>query len=146
MPEGSQLTYDESVIGQEVEVGQFEVTEEQVAAFCEATGETNPLYTNEGTDGRRLAPPGIVHAPTLERGPDANVKFGNTMFHAGERLEIMGPIYVGDHLTARTSVKEVYEKTGRTGSMVFEVRRTVYSNQAGLPVVATESSFVRREV
>lgn len=147
MPDGTKLTFDESVIGKEEEVGQFTVTPEQVAAFCAAVGETNPLYLDaEAAGGRLLAPPGIVHAVTVERGPDANVQFGNTMFHAGERLEIMGAIHVGDQLTARTAVKEVYEKTGRTGSMVFEVRRTVYSNQDGEPVVATESSFVRREV
>jgi acyl dehydratase len=147
----SKLTYDQSVIGQEAEVGSFDVTAEQVKAYCVAIEETSPLYTDEqaakaGPYGGIIAPPGLVLTISLGRGPDAQVKFGNTMFHGGERIEPLGVIRIGDHLTARTQVKEVFEKTGRTGSMAFEVQRTVWSNQSGEPVVATESTFVRREV
>lgn len=147
----SKLEYDESVIGVEQEVGSFDVTAEQIASYCEAVGEVSPLYTNEraakaGPYGGIIAPPGLVHSVTLGRGPDAKVTFGNTGFHAGERLEAIAPMRPGDHITATTHVKEVYEKTGRTGSMVFEVTRTVFRNQHGEAVVATEKSLVRREV
>ncbi len=147
----SSLTYDESVIGQEVEVGSFEVTAEQIKAYCEAIGETSPLYTdeaiaNEGPHGGIIAPPGLVLTISLQGGPNANVKFGNTAFHGGERIEPLGVIRPGDRLTAKQQVKEVYEKTGRTGGMAFEVRRTVWRNQNDEPVVATESTLVRREV
>ena len=147
----SSLTYDESVIGQEVEVASFEVTAEQIKAYCEAIGETSPLYTDEATAkegpyGGIIAPPGLVLTISLQGGPNANVKFGNTAFHGGERIEPLGVIRAGDRLTAKQQVKEVYEKTGRTGGMAFEVRRTVWHNQDGVPVVATESTMVRREV
>jgi acyl dehydratase len=151
MTMNSSLTYDASVIGQEVEVASFEVTAEQIKAYCEAIGETSPLYTDEAVakDGPYagiIAPPGLVLTITLAQGPNANVKFGNTAFHGGERIEPLGTIRVGDRLTAMTHVKEVYEKTGRTGGMAFEVRRTVWRNQDSEPVVATESTLVRREV
>jgi len=112
----SSLTYDESVIGQEVEVGSFEVTAEQIKAYCEAIGETSPLYTdeaiaNEGPHGGIIAPPGLVLTISLQGGPNANVKFGNTAFHGGERIEPLGVIRPGDRLTAKQQVKEVYEKT-----------------------------------
>ena len=144
----SKLEYDESVIGVEKEVGSFDVTAEQIAAYCEAVGETNPLYTDEevakaGPHGGIVAPPGLVHTVSVGRGLNANVKFGNTGFHAGERLESIAPMRPGD---ATSQVKEVYEKTGRTGSMVFEVTRVIFRNQHGEEVVATEKSFVRREV
>lgn len=147
----SSLTYDASVIGQEVEVGSFEVTAEQIKAYCDAIGETSPLYTDEaiakdGPYGGIIAPPGLVLTISLAGGPNANVKFGNTAFHGGERIEPLGVIRAGDRLTAKTHVKEVYEKTGRTGGMAFEVRRTIWRNQNDEPVVATESTLVRREV
>lgn len=147
----SKLEYDESVIGVEQEVGSFDVTAEQIAAYCEAVGEKSPLYIDEaaakaGPHGGIIAPPGLVHTVSVGRGLNANVKFGNTGFHAGERLESIAPMRPGDHITATSQVKEVYEKTGRTGSMVFEVTRTVFRNQHGEEVVATEKSFVRREV
>jgi acyl dehydratase len=145
------LSYDESVIGQEVEVGSFTVTAEQIAAYCEAVGETSPLHTDpeaaaKGPFGALTAPAGLVHAVELKQGLDAKVQFPGVAFHAGERIETFAPIRVGDTLTAYNQVKEVYAKTGRTGSMVFEVRRTEFRNQGGDPVVATETSFVRREV
>lgn len=151
MTTSSGLTYDASVIGQEIEVGSFEVTAEQIRGYCDALGETSPLYLDEATAkdgpyGGIIAPPGIVLTISLSAGPNANVKFGNTAFHGGERIEPLGIIRVGDRLTATTQVKEVYEKTGRTGGMAFEVRRTVWRNQDGEPVVATESTMVRRQV
>lgn len=145
------LDFDESVVGVEEVVGSFTVTREQIAAYCQAVGETNPLYTNEeaarsGPYGGIIAPPGLVHSVSLGRGLDPKIKFGSAAFHAGEKIEVLAPMFPGDEITARTQVKEVFAKTGRTGAMVFEVRRTVYSNQRDEPVVATETSFVRREV
>lgn len=147
----AEAKFDPSVIGVEEEIGQFDITQEQIAAYCAAVGETNPLYTEEavakaGPYGGIIAPPGIVHSISMGNGPDAKIRFGNAAFHAGEKMEVIAPMYPGDHITARIHVKELYEKTGRTGSMLFEVRRTIFSNQKGEPVVATEKSFVRREV
>jgi hypothetical protein len=39
----------------------------------------------------------------------------------------------------------VYEKTGRTGKMVFIVRETAYENQRRETVAVVEQSQVRRE-
>lgn len=144
------LSFDESVIGKEVEVGSFTVTADQIAAYCEAVGETSPLHTDPvaaaaGPHGALTAPAGIVHTVAFQPGLDPKIQFPGTGFHAGEKLETIGPIRVGDTLTAHTQVKEVYAKTGRTGAMVFEVRRTVFRNQNGEDAVATETSFVRRE-
>ena len=61
-------------------------------------------------------------------------------------MEFFEPIRVGGAVTARAQVKEVYEKTGRSGSMVFIVTLVTYSNQRGEPVMTMQHSFVRREV
>lgn len=147
----AEAKYDPSVIGKEEVIGEFDITREQIAAYCEAVGETNPLYTDEevakkGPHGGIIAPPGIVHSISMGNGPDAKINFGNTGFHAGEKMEVIAPMFPGDHITATIHVKELYEKTGRTGGMLFEVRRTIFKNQKGEPVVACEKSFVRREV
>ncbi len=148
---GSELKYDHDVIGVEVEVGSLTITREQVDRYCDAVGETNPLYTDdaaagEGPFGEIIAPTGLLQTMNLAQGLDAKVEFGNTGFHAGQRMEFFDPIRVGDTVTARAQVKEVYEKTGRSGSMVFVVTRVSYGNQRGEPVMAMEHSFVRREV
>jgi acyl dehydratase/predicted metal-dependent phosphoesterase TrpH len=148
---GEAVELDESVIGQEVSVGSLEVTLDSIANYCEALEETNPLYTdatwaeNEGPYGGLVAPPGILNTAGLRQGPDPQIRFGDQSFMAGSRLETFSPIKPGDTIDAFTQVKEVYEKTGRSGRMVFVVRHTRYANQDGVDVAATENSVVFRQ-
>ena len=149
---GDAVEMDDTVIGQEVHVGSLAITLETIADYCEALEETNPLYTDatwaerEGPYGGIVAPPGILNTAKLRPGPDPQVRFGDQSFMAGSRLETFNPIRPGDTIEAYTQVKEVYEKTGRSGRMVFVVRRTRYANQDGVDVAATEASVVQRQV
>lgn len=149
---GDELEYDRSVVGKEVPVGKLEVTAESIRQYCEALEETNPLYTDEkfareeGPYGSLIAPPGILQTARLGGPPDAKVQFGNTTFMAGSRQEFRFPIRPGDTIEAFAQVKEVYEKTGRSGRMVFVVHRTRYMNQHGEDVAVTERSMVHRAV
>lgn len=145
------LEYDRSVIGVEVEVGQFTVTREQIETFVEVMGETNPVYTDDEAakaNGYRgiIAPPTFFTVFRTQGGLDPKVKFGNTGFHAGQEFEFVEPLYVGDKIIAKAVVKDVYAKTGRTGTMVFTVSETAYYNQDGRKVARIENSMVRRFV
>lgn len=144
--------YDASVVGVEVEVGSAEITRERIEAYCRALGETNPLYTDEqaakaGPHGVLVAPPSLVFSLQFrEQAPDPQVQFGNATFASGNHVELFEPARLGDTITARQQVKEVYAKTGRTGTMVFVVRRTEYTNQHGRPVATAEQAQVHRQV
>ena len=148
---GDALVYDRAVVGREVHVGRLEVTAPSIAAYCEALDETNPLYVDEtfsrehGPYGGLIAPPGILQTARLGSPPDPKVEFGTNSFMAGSRQEYFLPIRPGDVIDAYGQVKEVYEKTGRSGRMVFVVRRTRYMNQHGEDVAATEQSMVFRQ-
>jgi acyl dehydratase len=143
--------FDASVIGVEVEIGTFEVTPARVQSYCAALGDTNPLYFDpeiaaRSRHGGLIAPVGLLISPQLDQGLDAQVRFGTTMFAAGDRVEIFEVLRPGDRITARQMVKEIYPKTGRSGTMLFVVRRTTYTNQHGRTVATTEFSVVYREV
>lgn len=144
--------YDESVVGKEADLGSKEITREHIRRFCEVLGETNPLYTDDeaaaaGPYGSIIAPPGFVYTLNFgQAGLDAKVKFGNTTFHSGERAELHEVVRPGDTISAKQFIKEVYAKTGRTGTMVFVVRRTELRNQKSELVAAVEQSMVHREV
>ena len=89
----SSLTYDESIIGKEVEVGSFEVTAEQIKAYCEAIGETSPLYTDEVV--AKEGPYGGIIAP-----PPGHVKFlppRTPSFASGGRSPRGGPFAAFGH-------------------------------------------------
>ncbi|MBM4415361.1 MAG: MaoC family dehydratase [Chloroflexi bacterium] len=145
------LSYDESVIGVEVDAGDVEITREQIARYCEAVGETNPLYLDEraaaeGPHDGIIAPPGLLHTIQTQGWMDPKVKFGNTTFAAGSKMVVMHPVHAGDTINARVAISEVYAKTGRTGTMMFVVRRTTYRNQHGLDVATNDFSTVHRQV
>ncbi|HEU0021958.1 MAG TPA: MaoC family dehydratase N-terminal domain-containing protein, partial [Dehalococcoidia bacterium] len=76
---------------------------------------------------------------------DINLKFGRTRFHAGQRVQARAPILAGDFLTASSHLKEVYPKTGRSGTMVFIVWETTFRNQKGEVVADVQESYAARE-
>ena len=145
------IDFDRSVIGVDYEVGNHEVTEEQVMGFARAIGETNPLYLDKeaatkGPYGVLIAPPAYYTSIRLQPGPDPKVNFGTTSFNASQHCEFYEPMRVGDTISAKEQISSVFAKTGRTGTLVFTVRRTTYSNQHGRAVMMVESSNVRRDM
>ena len=145
-----ELDYDRSLLGKEHKAGPFQVTRELIDKFCAALGETNPLYLDEDAARRAgyetvLAPTALctlfVHQVVL---PDIKLTFGRRRVHAGQVLETLGPIQAGDSLTASSHLKDVYAKTGRTGTMAFIVWETVFFNQRAEAVAAVEESYAAR--
>ena len=145
------IEYDRSVVGVDADVGSVEITREVIANFCTALGESNPLYTDEeaaarGPHGSLTAPPAILISLGFQQGADPKVQFGNATFVGGHHLDVHEPIRLGDTISAKARIKEVFPKTGRTGTMVFVVRQVQYTNQHGRPVATAEMSMVHREV
>jgi len=145
------IDFDRSVIGVNVEVGTHEVSKEQMIAYAKAVGETNPLYLDEkaaqaGPYGIIIAPPLFYNMLSLQPGLDPKVKFGTSGFDAGQHAEFFEPMRAGDTISAKTQVADVYAKTGRTGTMVFTVRRTTYINQKDEKTVVVDRISVRRDL
>ena len=146
-----ELEYDRSLLGKEHRAGPFEVTKELIRHYCRAIDETDPVYTDEEA-ARKAGYSGIIAPPTLciifIRGvtiPDINLNFGSVRFHAGQVVETLAPVVAGDSLVASSHLKEVYPKTGRSGTMVFIVWETVFTNQTGEKVAAVQESYAVRE-
>jgi acyl dehydratase len=145
------LDYDRDIIGVEFDVGEAEITRERIRRYCAAVGETNPLYLDDakaaaGPYGTIIAPPSLLAALLMEPRPDPDIRFGNASFAAGTRFEFFQPICAGDTIRVSALVKEVYAKTGRSGTMVFAVFQSTYRNQHGVEVAFEEFSRVFREV
>jgi acyl dehydratase len=150
MPTQIDYEYDHSLYGVEHESGPFEVTPEIIAIYTRSIGEVNPICVD--ADAARSAGfANLVAPPTLcalfERGelPDIKLQFGKRQFHGGQRVEPRAPIVAGDRLTASSHLKDVYTKTGRSGTMVHVVWETTFRNQDGDVVAEVQESFARRE-
>ncbi len=146
-----ELEYNRDLYGVEHEAGPFEITADLIQTFNRSIGESNPVFTDttaaraEGHSGV-LAPPTLV--TMLVRNvelPDIDLKFGTMRFHAGQRVQSRAPIVAGDSLMASSHLKEVYPKTGRSGTMVFTVWETTFTNQDGVVVADVQESYASRE-
>jgi acyl dehydratase len=146
-----ELDFDRSHLGVDYDAGTYPVEKDEVLRYCRAIGETGPIYIDEAA-ARAAGHPGLLVHPTFCAmfvrsfgRPDIKLNFGRTSFHAGEAIDSMAPIHVGDTLTAKTRLKEVYAKTGRSGTMAFTVWETSFTNQDGQQVVSVLESMVRRD-
>jgi hypothetical protein len=106
--------------------------------FAEAIGDPNPRWLRE-------APPTflVALAPASYHAPEAE-EYGKGWLNGGNRFELIEPVMVGDEITARTRIADVYEKTGSSGSLLFIVFETVYLNQHGTTVARVRGTAIRR--
>jgi len=126
------------------------VTSEMIAAFCAAIGETNPLYTDpqaaaQGPNGGLVAPPSLAGSfgaaeNVLQQLPQSKVR----RLLAGIDVDFVLPIRPGDTITIASQVTDTYEKTGRSGSMLFIVFRSTLTNQHGKVAAHLDYRFVSR--
>ena len=145
------LEYDTSVIGQEFDRYTYEVTREDIAEFATALGESNPLYTDAEyaattSYGGIIAPPTFcVSFRSYATMPDLKLNYGKRGFDGGKECQFLAPIRPGDSITGVDRIAEVYEKTGRSGNMIFIVRESEMTNQHGEKVAVIRQSLIRRD-
>ena len=145
------IVFDRSLLGVDHDIGSFPVTKDMIAKFAHSTGETNPVYLDDEAGaaseyGSIIAPPTFCNmfVSGVTR-PDIKLEFGDVSLFAGQAIECVGPVKPGDTLFARTRLKDVYAKTGRSGKMVFQVWETSFANQDDDTVALVQESFVRRQ-
>jgi len=142
------VDYDSALIGKVFEVTDpVSVSAEDIGKFCTAIGETNPLYTDPeaakaGPHGGLVAPPSLAAI----FGDGENIfqnfpEFERRRLAAGMEVEFVTPIRAGDSITTVSQVKEIYEKTGRSGAMVFVVISSTLRKQNGEVAARVEHRF-----
>jgi len=129
------------------------ITAKEIRRYALAIGDRNPLYHNEDKAkksryGGIVAPPGFAlwacHPVSQDDFPENLTLAGYpkriaTFFipklpvenevHGGNEHEFFHPIRPGDVLTGLTKIVDIYEKVGKTRSMVFVTTETTETNQ-----------------
>lgn len=145
------VDFDPTLIGKVFETTEpVEVTREMIRKFTDALGETNPIYSDDeaakkGPYSGLVAPPSF--AVTFRNGRhffQHVPRFGRAGFDAGKDVEFVAPIRPGDKISLSSAVKEIYDKTGRSGTMVFVVVRSTLRNQNGEVVAHIDHRFMNR--
>lgn len=143
---------DRSVIGREYDRLTYPpITAEEIIAYARSLGVTDPIYLDEEA-ARRGPYGGLVAFPTfvvkLRGNKHMPIEVAREMtrggFDAGKDIELGEPIRPGDVITATSTITELYEKTGRSGSMWFVVFRQHLVNQRGELVANVDSRMMQR--
>ena len=109
-----------------------------VRRFAEAIGDDNPRWQKEAPPTFLVALAGAsMHLDDAE-------DFGKGWLNGGNRFEYFAPVMVGDDITARSHVADVYDKSGSSGEMLFIVFETQYTNQRGELVAKVRGTVIRR--
>ena len=118
-------------VGHQFDEVEFEIDAGPMTEFAIACGETAPHYTDpEHPDLRAVTSYTSRFHGRRSLPSNFPVKM-HASFDAGKSVEALGEIRPGDKLVARSHIHDVYEKTGRSGGMLFIVHRMEFSNQAG---------------
>lgn len=135
------MPLDHHIIGQEFDRTAYTtVTDDEILAYSAAIGE--PLPEQDG--GPLMAPNTFVLRMHGRKFMPAELlkDLGKNGLDAGKDIEFGVPIRSGDTLTSVSTIHDLYEKTGRSGTMTFVVLRTLVLNQSGEQAAAIDQRMM----
>lgn len=122
------------LIGRESESVVVKIKPEEVRRFAEATG----IPYND------RVPPTFVG--TLMNGSIAGVELPIVgMIHGEQKITYHRPLRVGESISYKRRVKDVYDRTGKLGKMTFVVLETVGQDLTGELVFSSSSIIIAPE-
>lgn len=136
----------ERFVGVEFDTARFEVKADEALAFAEACGETDPRFTDPAHPEFQ-APPTYTARFHGTRAMPEDFPHGdmNRMFDGGKCVLPHAPVRIGAKLVATSRIADIYEKTGRSGSMTFIVHRMEFRDEEGTHVSTVDWKLIRRE-
>lgn len=124
---------------------EFELAAEDIAQYATCCGELAPRYT-EPNHPDFQAPPTMAASLQPYNGlPNGFPEIAGLGMDAGRAVTVLHPIRPGVRLTGKTHMHDIYTKTGRSGRMVFFVKRMEISGPDGKRLAFTDTSTVIRE-
>jgi len=149
-----------NMIGGE-KVRHYEVTKRDIKRFAQAIGEADPIHFDEEYAkttryGGIIAPPLFCQMFTFEDVPadrlpgdgspieiDVPIPAQRTVGGASS-YEIFQRVRAGDRITAKSTLKDVFTKEGKSGRLYFVVVETEFSNQREETVAKETATYIKR--
>ena len=123
----------------------FNIDPEQCVGFAAACGELAPCFTDPEHPDFRAPPTFPSSFRTHRHRPPDFPQFAGLGMDAGKAVHAIKPIRPGVELTARTHLHDIYEKTGRSGRMMFLVSRMEIFDPDGNLLATADARQVVRE-
>ncbi len=144
---------DRSKIGLDSGERTIDVEGSQLKLFCQAIGETNPIFWDDPA-AKAAGYPACPVPPTFPAALDACATGGKNLvldvlgvdlgrlLHGEQAFEYHRPIYAGDRIRLLTRIADIYDKKG--GALEFIVLETTMHNQRGDLCAALTMTVVLR--
>lgn len=142
-------------------VQHYEVTKRDIKRFAQAIGETNPIHFDENYAkntryGAIIAPPLFCQTFTFDDVPSAQLPNDGSPVEidvpiparrtvgGGSSFEVFQRVKAGDRITVKSTLKDVYTKEGRSGTLYFIIVDTEFSNQKNELVARESATYIKR--
>ena len=141
------VNWDRSLLGKEFVRLEQHVTRDMLLDYAAMMGTTNPIYVDAHAARARgyrdiIALPTFITMQGAQPLTPPAMQFTGMGINAGYDCHFSEVIYPGDTLTYSTCLADLYEKTGRSGTMQFAVRETTVTNQHGVVVAVMRNPFI----
>ena len=131
-------------VGFEFDETTFEIRAQTLATYARACGETEPRFLDPIDADFRAVPNFAASFHGRRSLPEEFPVDLMRSFDAGKSVDPLAPIRAGDTITGKSHIHEIYEKTGRSGPMMFIVHRMEFFNQDGVQVAIVDWRLVVR--
>ena len=140
--------FDRALIGKEIPPSTVSISEDAILRYCRSTGTTGLIYTDaeaaKAAGYRGLVVPIAMYTQLLrEQITHLRRTFDGAGLGAGISIEVLVPSCAGDVLEAVTHLKDMYTKTGRSGTMDFALWETGLINEQGERVAIVHQSYAK---
>lgn len=123
----------------------FVLDPEKVVMVAKMSGETLPQFCDPEHPDFQAPPAFIASLASGRHLPVDFPKIGGVPMDGGKAVTVLKPVRPGSPLTGRTHLHDIYDKSGRSGRMIFLVSRMEIFDDSGEHVATSDSRQVIRE-
>ena len=144
---------DKAMIGREAEGATITLDPDSIREFAKGIGETNPLYFDSEA-ARAAGYDDVVAPPTypiafMAESMNADLFFEldlnmPSLVHGGQEFEYYRPVVGGEELALKGRIADIWEKTGRSGTLDFVVMEATAHDVGGDPVYTSRITLISR--
>ena len=116
-------------VGHRFDESRFVMDAESMVAFAEACGETLPKFVDPTEDDFQAPPSYLTRFHGRRALPDDFPMEVIRSFDGGKCVEPKLPVRAGQTLVSRSHIHDIFEKTGRSGGMMFVVHRMEFFDE-----------------
>jgi hypothetical protein len=120
------------------------VERERMLDYAIACGETDPRFIDPDHPDFQASTAFPTHVNATRILPENFPVFGSGRgIDGGKSIEWHRPMRAGDQLHATVQISDIYDKTGRSGTMVFIVNRMSFYDAKGRLVATVDWRMIR---